>query len=694
MSSALTAPGLSLSAPTASAVRQRRLGPAHFAFMRALAQGVSVAESWDRYMVIEGDSSDPRLVASTLKWIRTEFGKAAAKEQRFGTARLLRLDATRIGVPAAPLPTLEEFAQEHGLEDERESYQIAAYEAHFGGATQRQRRRQALIEKQLTALRWLEALVAQPPRARDSVAAWFHATLASRLEAAEIFTLAQLVDRINGIGRAWYGSIRALGPAKAARVVSWLHENEASLQLYVGSHVAVQRSKLFKHELAAVVQPATDIRPIEKFVPPSELDGRNGVYRRPQSQCLLKAATDYEAILAWLRAKRGPTESQKKRAQRVDKRRKQRSTGVESANDWLDHLSNTQRAYRTEAERFLLWATLQKRKALSSLTHEDCIEYRDFLADPQPRSRWCGPRARPRWSPLWRPFEGPLSVSAQRRALMVLRNLFSYLQDQAYLVGNAWSQISVPSTSTPRMNVGRAFTQAQWRFANERLLALPPTSATLRLQFALRLFYATGLRISEAVDAQVDHLQWAEYPGDDDEPSIAGFELTVIGKGDKARTLPVPDDVIELLSKYLASRGLKPDPLDFGNSGAFLIGRLVDAHERAPNLVKSTDDHRGGISATTLGEQMKAFFEDCSHALRDAGDVRGAERFAQATTHWLRHTSASHALASKDVSLEAMKELLGHASLSTTSLYVNTEQRRRMAAVQKFARRSLPASGH
>jgi site-specific recombinase XerD len=34
-----------------------------------------------------------------------------------------------------------------------------------------------------------------------------------------------------------------------------------------------------------------------------------------------------------------------------------------------------------------------------------------------------------------------------------------------------------------------------------------------------------------------------------------------------------------------------------------------------------------------------------------------------------------------------MKELLGHASLATTSTYVTTEQRQRMAAVQKFARR-------
>ena len=98
--------------------------------------------------------------------------------------------------------------------------------------------------------------------------------------------------------------------------------------------------------------------------------------------------------------------------------------------DWLQALSNTQRAYRKEAERFLLWAITHKGKALSSMSNEDCIEYRDFLADPQPRSRWCGDRGRERWSPLWRPFEGPLSASAQRQAITILKNLYGFLVDQ------------------------------------------------------------------------------------------------------------------------------------------------------------------------------------------------------------------------------------------------------------------------
>ena len=94
---------------------------------------------------------------------------------------------------------------------------------------------------------------------------------------------------------------------------------------------------------------------------PAELNGTRGLYRRPQAQCLLKATNDYQAILAWLRSKHGLTPDQKAH---LKARRRQRDTGVEQGLDWLQALSNTQRAYRKEAERFLLWAITHKGKAL------------------------------------------------------------------------------------------------------------------------------------------------------------------------------------------------------------------------------------------------------------------------------------------------------------------------------------------
>jgi len=657
--------------------------------MRSVVQGLDAKESWERYLQVEGEATDQRAVRATIAWIREEFAAAAKRQDRFGTARLVRLDATRIADPALELPSLEAFAQAQGLEDERQADQMAAYEALYsndrGRATQRLRRRARLIARQLEALRWLEGLVAQSPKAGDSVAAWLNPTLASHLEAADIFTLAQLVERINGIGRRWYAGIKAMGEGKALRIVEWLREHQDSMELQLGCHVAMARSKLYAHELNAVVAPATAIRPLEKFIVPAELDGTHGLYRRPQTQCLLKASNDYQAILAWLRSKHGLTPDQKAH---LKARRRQRDSGLEQSLDWLQALSNTQRAYRKEAERFLLWAITHKGKALSSMSNEDCTQYRDFLADPQPRSRWCGDRGRERWSPLWRPFEGPLSASAQRHAVTILKNLYGFLVDQNYLMGNPWSAVGVPRTTGPKVNAGRSFSLAQWAFIEGQLKMLTSTSANQRLTFGLHLLYATGLRLSEVVAANVDDLQWVEYPADasDDQP-IEGWLLRVIGKGQKEREVPLPADVVGELARYLVSRGLDADPEDIGNQGAFLLGKASDAAERAPGLsTGQVIDPRQGIAATTFYDQIKRFFEDCAGVLRGQGDAKGVERFTMASTHWMRHSHASHAIAA-GMPIEIAQQNLGHASLATTTIYVTTENRRRMKAVESFWKR-------
>ena len=673
-----------------SAARQRKLHVGHFAFMRSVVQGLDPRESWERYFRVEGEATDQRTVRATIAWIRDEFAAAAKREDRFGTARLVRIDATRIADPSLELPSLEAFAEAHGLEDERQADQIAAYEAHHGNdrgrATQRLRRRARLIARQLEALRWLESLVAQSPRAGDSVAAWLNPTLASHLEAADIFTLAQLVERINGVGRRWHAGIQALGQGKALRIVEWLQSlagaPQGSVELQIGRHVAMPRSQLYAHELSAVVIPATAIRPLEKFIVPAELDGSRGLYRRPQAQCLLKATNDYQAILAWLRSKHGLTPEQKAH---LKARRRQRDTGVEQGMDWLQALSNTQRAYRKEAERFLLWAITHKGKALSSMSNEDCIEYRDFLADPQPRSRWCGDRGRERWSPLWRPFEGPLSASAQRHAVTILKNLYGFLVDQNYLMGNPWSAVGVPRTAGPKVNAGRSFSLAQWQFLEAQLKMLPVTSSNQRLTFGLHLLYATGLRLSEVVASTVDDLLWVEYPADasDDEP-MQGWLLRVIGKGQKEREVPLPARVVGELARYLEARGLDADPEDIGNQGASLLGKASDAAVRAPGLnTVHAIDPRQGIAATTFYDQIKSFFADCASVLRGQGDAKGAERFQKASTHWMRHSHASHAIAG-GMPIEIAQQNLGHASLATTTVYVTTEKRRRMKAVEAF----------
>ena len=92
------------------AARQRRLHAGHFAFMRSVVQGLDPRESWERYFRVEGEVTDQRTVRATIAWIRDEFAAAAKREDRFGTARLVRIDATRIADRALALPSLKAFA--------------------------------------------------------------------------------------------------------------------------------------------------------------------------------------------------------------------------------------------------------------------------------------------------------------------------------------------------------------------------------------------------------------------------------------------------------------------------------------------------------------------------------------------------------------------------------------------------------
>ena len=86
---------------------------------------------------------------------------------------------------------------------------------------------------------------------------------------------------------------------------------------------------------------------------------------------------------------------------------------------------------------------------------------------------------------------------------------------------------------------------------------------------------------------------------------------------------------------------------------------------------------------TTFYDQIKRVFGDSAGVLRGQGDTKGAERFTKASTHWMRHSHASHASAS-GMPIKIAQQNLGHASLATTTVCVTTERRRRMKAVNAF----------
>ena len=157
-----------------------------------------------------------------------------------------------------------------------------------------------------------------------------------------------------------------------------------------------------------------------------------------------------------------------------------------------------QRAYRKEAERLILWAIVERGRALSSLTTEDAIAYRSFLRRPTPRERWVGP-GRPRNSPVWRPFSGGLSARSVTNALSVLGAMFGWLMEQRYLLANPFVGVKVRGSSRSQaLDTSHAFTEGEWQLLRTIADGLEwsyewRAPAAQRLRFELDLAYTTGL---------------------------------------------------------------------------------------------------------------------------------------------------------------------------------------------------------
>jgi integrase/recombinase XerC len=144
----------------------------------------------------------------------------------------------------------------------------------------------------------------------------------------------------------------------------------------------------------------------------------------------------------------------------------------------------------------------------------------------------------------------------------------------------------------------------------------------------LGLLYGSGLRISEALGLtrkQVDK---------------APDALTVTGKGNKARMVPVLPQVNRLIADYIALC-----PFDLPGARALFVGA------------------RGGPLSPRIVQFAMA-------------SLRGALGLPDtATPHALRHSFATHLLA-RGGDLRAIQELLGHASLSTTQIYTAVDAER------------------
>ncbi|MBN3506417.1 phage integrase family protein [Burkholderia cenocepacia] len=637
----------------------QRLTPAHFALYRAHLEGLDEATLHAHYGV---PGTDVRVTRRTLATLRDTLTIAARRARDVDAAHLLRLKPGSLPRDAhaggAEVPTLEAFRAEvdpDAFYSERElvALYVETYPPASSPALDRKvARNRRLRERQDAALARMEASLVEAPQLAHTLEGWLDARLVERLAAAGVTTFAQLLALMRARRQRWYNAVPRLGKVGAQRLADFIAQHPDTLGYLSPLAVTPRRQLVAGHPAlqpvpGAGVGSGGDVVPLEALTVPAGLDGSAGLNRAPVPAHQAELNTDLQAVRAWIETRGARSEA-------------------------------TRRAYRREAERLLLWAIVAKGKPLSSLNTMDCAEYLDgFLRDPQPAARWIGRGRVERFDPAWRPFVGPLSERSRDTARRILNAMGAWLVGQQYLRVNPFGGLPA-APSVPIDATGRTLTRAQWQYVLQTVLR--PVSAFdrsgeqaanqatyARDAFLLLFAYATGLRRAELAAATIGALTRTALDGALDD----AWSLRVTGKGRRARTVPMPRRLIDALRAQLRSRPV-PLTLETAPPDTPLIAHLVTGQALHPDGV---------------GWLFKGIFARAADQLAIAYPNAAAD-LRRASTHWLRHTFANHGL-DAGADIRDMQELLGHASLGTTTLYTKADAVRQFQSVETLLNAAL-----
>lgn len=207
------------------------------------------------------------------------------------------------------------------------------------------------------------------------------------------------------------------------------------------------------------------------------------------------------------------------------------------------------------------------------------------------------------------------------RSVSSLRKFFQYLAQEKIIEKDPMLLIDTPKK---KQHLPQVLTKEEV----EKLLRSSNTGQVLGLRdrAMLELMYATGLRISEIINLKLEDLH------------LTMGTLQTLGKGHKERIVPVGDEAIKWINRYL--------------------------EEARPKLLKQKRSnylflnfHGNNLTRQGVWKNLKA-------------EVRKAGIQKNITPHTLRHSFATHIL-ENGADLRIVQELLGHADISTTQIYTH-----------------------
>lgn len=306
---------------------------------------------------------------------------------------------------------------------------------------------------------------------------------------------------------------------------------------------------------------------------------------------------------------------------------------------------HTWRAYAKELERLVTWCQEQDLGPLSDLTRLDLLKFRSHLQTIQPGSRSAGQETSTPTSSM--------SEKSQARALAVVASLYRYWHDTGYLQGNPAAGLTGGSRAqagfTPTRLVSAELLALCDAWADRSLQTLQMTDVNIVRRCAIWiLFRFSGARLAELAWNPSQALPRIEYD------KVGAITLTVLGKGNKIRQIPLPTICGHVLRRYRLARGLSEQP---------------DALEQIPLI---HGEKAGYLGARGLYNEVKAVLLAVAGEI-EQDDPQGGSLLTTVSPHWLRHAYARTLVVDKRVPLPAAQALLGHASVQTTAAYAKTD---------------------
>lgn len=219
-----------------------------------------------------------------------------------------------------------------------------------------------------------------------------------------------------------------------------------------------------------------------------------------------------------------------------------------------------------------------------------------------------------------------ISSASQSRKLSAMKSFHKFLLLEKYVTKNVAKLVQNPKLEKKLPTV-----LSIEEVDNLLNCLTEDTPLELRNKTMIELAYSSGLRVSELINLKISNLHLQ-----------SGF-IEILGKGSKERIVPVGEEAIDLINKYMDT------------------ARLLFINNKSKDYVFLT---RNGSNMT---RQM--FFD----IIKDKAKLAGITK--DVSPHKLRHSFASHLL-ERGIDLRLIQELLGHESISTTEIYTHINNTR------------------